>query len=96
MKISHGVCRKAQENKIGIADLPNLTWINSNLRRTKRFALEIIYFAATLPRAKTGSIIEYHLAKAGTSVGANHREANRAESRADFVHKIAIVRKRVF
>ena len=62
-------------------------------KRTKRFALEIIYFAATLPRSKTGSIIEYQLVKAGTSVGANYREANRAESRADFVHKIAIVEK---
>ncbi len=31
--------------------------------------------------------------KAGTSVGANYREANRAESRADFIHKIAIVEK---
>ncbi|MFN2514183.1 MAG: four helix bundle protein, partial [Pyrinomonadaceae bacterium] len=27
------------------------------------------------------------------SVGANYREANRAESRADFIHKIAIVEK---
>jgi four helix bundle protein len=26
-------------------------------------------------------------------VGANYREANRAESRADFIHKIAIVEK---
>jgi four helix bundle protein len=33
------------------------------------------------------------LVKAGTSVGANYREANRAESRADFIHKIAIVEK---
>jgi four helix bundle protein len=31
--------------------------------------------------------------KAGTSVGANYREANRAESRNDFIHKIAIVEK---
>jgi four helix bundle protein len=62
-------------------------------RRTKRFALRIIAFVATLPQSKTGAIIEYQLVKAGTSVGANYREANRGESRADFVHKIGIVEK---
>ena len=62
-------------------------------KRTKQFALRVIAFVATLPQTKTGSIIEYQLVKAGTSVGANYREANRAESRADFIHKIAIVEK---
>lgn len=33
------------------------------------------------------------LVKAGTSIGADYREANRAESRNDFIHKIAIVEK---
>src|SRR6266550_8485834 len=62
-------------------------------KRTKRFALKIIEFVATLPQTRTCAIIEYQLVKAGTSVGANYREANRAESRADFIHKIAIVEK---
>ena len=62
-------------------------------KRTKRFALRIIFFAATLPQTRTGAVIEYQLVKAGTSVGANYRESNRAESRADFIHKIAIVEK---
>ena len=58
-----------------------------------QFALRIIAFVATLPQTKSGAVIEYQLVKAGTSVGANYREANRAESRADFIHKIAIVEK---
>ncbi len=62
-------------------------------KRTKQFALKVIAFVATLPQTKTGAIIEYQLVKAGTSVGANYREANRAESRADFIHKIGIVEK---
>ncbi len=62
-------------------------------QRTKRFALKVIAFAATLPKTRSGQIVEYQLVKAGTSVGANYREANRAESRADFIHKIAIVEK---
>ena len=33
------------------------------------------------------------LLRAGTSVGANYREANRAESRRDFIHKIGVVQK---
>ena len=36
-------------------------------------------------------MIKYQLVKA--SVGANYREANRAQSRNDFIHKIAIVEK---
>ncbi len=62
-------------------------------KRTKLFALRIIAFVSTLPPNKTSAIIEYQLVKAGTSVGANYREANRAESRADFIHKIAISEK---
>jgi len=33
------------------------------------------------------------LLKSATSIGANYREASRAESRRDFVHKVAIVEK---
>ena len=35
----------------------------------------------------------YQLLKSGTSIGANYREANRAESRNDFIHKIGIAEK---
>jgi len=62
-------------------------------KRTKRFALRIIAFVATLPKGRIGDVIGYQLVKAGTSVGANYREANRAESRNDFIHKIGIVEK---
>ena len=62
-------------------------------KRTKRFALRIIEFVATLPKGRVGDVIGYQLVKAGTSVGANYREANRAESRNDFIHKIGIVEK---
>jgi four helix bundle protein len=62
-------------------------------KRTRVFALRVISFAATLPIGRIGDVIKYQLVKAGTSVGANYREANRAESRNDFIHKIAIVEK---
>jgi len=62
-------------------------------KRTKQIALRIIAFAATLPVGRIGDVIRYQIVKAGTSVGANYREANRAESRNDFIHKIGIVEK---
>ena len=61
--------------------------------RTKTFALQVIRFVARLPKNKVSDVIGYQLAKSGTSIGANYREANRAESRNDFIHKIALVEK---
>jgi four helix bundle protein len=61
--------------------------------RTKRFALIIIQLVAKLPRSKASDVIGYQLLKSGTSIGANYREANRARSRDDFIHKIAICEK---
>jgi four helix bundle protein len=37
--------------------------------------------------------VAYQLAKAATSVGANVEEADGAESRRDFIHKLSIARK---
>ena len=62
-------------------------------KRTKEFALRLIRFVADLPKNKVTDVIGYQVLKAGTSIGANYREANRAESRNDFIHKIAIVEK---
>ena len=61
--------------------------------RTKVFALNVIRFVSRLHRNKVVDVLGYQLLKAGTSIGANYREANRAESRKDFIHKIAIVEK---
>lgn len=62
-------------------------------KRTKLFALNIIKFVSKFQKNKITDVIGYQLLKAGTSVGANYREANRAESRNDFIHKIGIVEK---
>lgn len=61
--------------------------------RTKRFALDVIRFVGGLPRGPVAEIPGRQLLRSSTSVGANYREANRAESRADFIHKIAVVEK---
>jgi len=58
--------------------------------RTTLFAVKIIRLSAKVPNTPEGKIVRNQLAKAGTSIGANYREANRARSRADFRNKIKI------
>ena len=62
-------------------------------QRTKEFSLQLIRFLESLPKNYLGEIMGKQLLKSGTSIGANYREANRAESKADFVHKLAIAEK---
>lgn len=57
--------------------------------RTKQFAIRIIRLSSTLPNTPEGRAVRTQMTKAGTSVGANYREANRARSKADFRNKIA-------
>jgi four helix bundle protein len=61
--------------------------------RIKQFALRVIRFVSSLGRSKASEVLGYQLLKSGTSIGANYREANRAESRNDFIHKLAIAEK---
>ncbi len=61
--------------------------------RTKQFAVRIVRFVAALPSTPAAAVMGHQLLKCGTSIGANYREANRAESHDDFIHKIAIVEK---
>ena len=62
-------------------------------KRTKEFAIRVVGFAAGLPRNRIAETLGNQLLKSGTSIGANYREANRAHSRSDFIHKIALVEK---
>jgi len=59
-------------------------------QRTKKFAVNIIRLSAKLPKTAESIVIRNQLTKAGTSIGANYREANRARSRSDFKSRIKI------
>ena len=61
--------------------------------RTKAFALRVIKFVAQLPKNRVTEVLGRQLLKSGTSIGANYREARKAESTDDFIHKIGIVEK---
>jgi len=56
------------------------------------FALEIIAYSEVLEEQKK-FIVARQLLKSGTSIGANIREAQNAESKNDFVHKMKIAAK---
>ena len=56
--------------------------------RTKRFARQVIELYSRLPRETVAQVVGKQALRAGTSVGANYREANRARSKAEFVAKI--------
>ncbi len=59
---------------------------------TFQFALQIISFSETLNK-KGNKVIAHQLLKSGTSIGANVREAQNAESKLDFIHKMKIAAK---
>ncbi|WP_370519210.1 four helix bundle protein [Flavobacterium sp. Sd200] len=62
--------------------------------KTIDFALEIITFCELLEYNRK-FVIAKQLLKSGTSIGANVHEAQNAESRADFIHKMKIAAKEV-
>jgi four helix bundle protein len=57
-----------------------------------QFALLIIEFAEELEQMRK-FVVGNQLLKSGTSIGANIKEAQSAESRADFIHKLKIASK---
>ena len=62
---------------------------NSDLKiRTKEYALSVIRLFAALPKRTETQILGRQLLRAGTSVGAQYREATRAKSNADFISKM--------
>jgi four helix bundle protein len=65
---------------------------NVILNKSIEFSLEIIKFCENL-EAKRKYIIANQLLKSGTSIGANIHEAQNAESKIDFIHKMKIAAK---
>jgi four helix bundle protein len=57
------------------------------------FAVKVIFLAGALPKTKIGNHICGQLIRSGTSPAPNYGEAQDAESRSDFIHKVKIVLK---
>jgi four helix bundle protein len=61
--------------------------------RTFAFAISVVHINRLLNDTKREFIISKQLLRSGTAVGALVREAENAESKADFIHKLGIAQK---
>ncbi|MDW5287975.1 four helix bundle protein [Formosa sp. PL04] len=57
------------------------------------FAVEIVSLYKNLTSNKKEFVMSKQLLRSGTSIGANIREAEFAQSKADFIHKLSIALK---
>jgi four helix bundle protein len=68
----------------------------SNIRnKSFVFAVRIVKLYKYLNGDKREFVLSKQLLRSGTSVGAMVREAEHAESKADFIHKMAIAQKEI-
>jgi four helix bundle protein len=65
---------------------------NLVVKLSLEFALDVITFSEKLEEQRK-FVVARQLLKSGTSIGANVREAQNAESKIDFIHKIKIAAK---
>ncbi|MFH1839395.1 MAG: four helix bundle protein [Patescibacteria group bacterium] len=61
--------------------------------RTTLFSAAIVRFVKIIPRNIVNTPMIKQLIRSGTSICANYCEANDAESKNDFIHKLCISKK---
>jgi len=61
--------------------------------RTAHFGESIIGFVRTLAKDRVNDALVSQIVRSATSIGANYMEADGAESKKDFRHKIALCKK---
>lgn len=69
-----------------------------NVLKTKsyNFALRTVRLYLHLASEKKEFVLSKQLLRSGTSIGANIEEANQAQSKLDFIHKLSISQKESF
>jgi four helix bundle protein len=69
--------------------------MKENILKTKsyEFALRIIKLYGKLSSERKEFVLSKQILRSGTSIGANIEEANQAESKKDFIHKLGIAQK---
>ncbi|OGZ33567.1 MAG: four helix bundle protein [Candidatus Portnoybacteria bacterium RBG_19FT_COMBO_36_7] len=73
--------------------MPNEKRIYDLEERTAKFGENIIEFAKKIPKTPITIPLISQLVRSGTSIGSNYCEADCAESRKDFEHKLGISKK---
>ena len=66
---------------------------NQIVEKSKAFAIRIIRLYQHLNQSKQEYVLSKQVLRSGTSIGANAKEANSAQSRADFTAKMQIALK---
>src|SRR5262245_53326165 len=61
--------------------------------RFLNFAVRVLRLVASFPKTMPGKHVATQLVRSATSAGSNYEEARGAESRADFIHKMAVAWK---
>ena len=61
--------------------------------KSYQFAVKVVRFHKFIVENKREYTIAKQVLRSGTSIGANVEEANQAESKADFIHKLSIANK---
>jgi len=61
--------------------------------RTAKFGEDVIEFVKNLPKDEVNRSLISQVVRSSTSIGANYMEADAAESKKDFRHKIGICKK---
>jgi len=61
--------------------------------RTFGFAVRVVKMVSRLPRTVAGIELGKQVVRSATSIGANVEEADAAESKQDFIHKMSIAHK---
>jgi len=87
--VSGGVCEWVS----GGVGMTNAEFRDMMETRTTKYAIDVFKLLKSLPPDISVKVIAYQLGKSASSIGANYYEANRSESRDDFIHKISIALK---
>jgi len=64
--------------------------------KSYQFALRIIKLYKYVTTEKKEYVLSKQILRCGTSIGANIEEANQAQSKQDFIHKLSISQKEAF
>lgn len=72
--------------------------VSESILKTKSysFALRTVKLYQYLVKEKNEYVLSKQILRSGTSIGANIEEANQAQSKADFIHKLSIALKESF
>ena len=72
---------------------PNVKSKYNLAERTSKYGADIIIFTKNIKETNINRPIISQLIRSATSMGANYMEADCAESKKDFIHKIGICKK---